>query len=385
MNRIFTNLIKRTGLVIASAAVAAVSLGSLLTTPASALSVSASNDCDANAVVYCGADSTEQLISKYASGDGRNSAASIQAIYSYFGIDATDVNALNTTAVAGAITRGGNVYINGRTVPVASGATTAGRQNIQGSTVVTRNGETFYVRKPSLSFTQAALPAYVVMKNGVFQFAIIANCGNPVLATPPPAAPTPKHPGFTVTKEVAVKGTTQFSTNVTVPEGTHVIYRITVASTGDAPVQNMVLSDVLPAGITYVPGTFTADSFPIDDSYAQQLFNGSLNVGEDPNGETDNVTFEAIVGTEGAGAKCQAHTIDNHAVVTATGLPNGNATATVNETCKPAPVTPAAAVTTPPAKTLPNTGAGGMIGMFAGLSTLGALAYRYVVLRRLAQ
>jgi hypothetical protein len=35
-----------------------------------------------------------------------------------------------------------------------------------------------------VSFQQASLPAFVAMKNGSFQFAVIASCGNAVRATP---------------------------------------------------------------------------------------------------------------------------------------------------------------------------------------------------------
>jgi len=58
-------------------------------------------------------------------------------------------------------------------------------------------------------------------KDGVFQFAILTDCGNPVKAKP-------KKPAYNLTKEVAKKGTGKFQHNVTVMSGDHVEYRITV-------------------------------------------------------------------------------------------------------------------------------------------------------------
>jgi hypothetical protein len=91
--------------------------------------------------------------------------------------------------VAGEVYKDGTVKVNGQVV--ATDAITAGRQNISGSTKVTTNGTTFYRRPPSVSFVSSPLSAYVVMKNGVFQFAILASCGNPVSAHP--KLPTPTH------------------------------------------------------------------------------------------------------------------------------------------------------------------------------------------------
>lgn len=153
-------------------------------------------NCDDNAVLYCGALSSDNLIHKYDNGDGKNSAQSIHDIYGYskFGITSNEVHALGSTAAAGTVTKTGNVIVGGKVV--ASGAITAGRQPLSGGTKTTSGSTTFYVRPPSVSFTQDTLDAYVVMKNGAFQFAILSSCGNPVAATPvkPKSTPPPAQP-----------------------------------------------------------------------------------------------------------------------------------------------------------------------------------------------
>ena len=196
-------------------ALCATALG-IAAAPASALSVSSPTDCDDNAVLRCGALSTQSLISKYGSQSGA------AAIYAYFGISRADVMAMNSSAVAGSVTKSGDVLVGGKVV--ATNAMTAGRQNMSGSTKVTSNGVTFYKRAPSASFQSSSLPAFVVMHSGAFAYAIIASCGNPVTAkavaapapkptpaptkptpTPSKPAPTPAAPAATVTAAPAAQ------------------------------------------------------------------------------------------------------------------------------------------------------------------------------------
>ncbi|HSX00310.1 MAG TPA: hypothetical protein VLH38_04705 [Patescibacteria group bacterium] len=149
------------------------------TTPAHATSVSGSRDCTANSVIECGALSTIELQQKY----GQSGVADI---FAAFGISGQDITNLTTTAVAGHVLKNGQVQVNGRTV--ATGAITAGRQNIPGSTRAIHGGVAFYERSPDVSFRSDSLSAFVAMRDGEFQFAILGTCGNPVMATPVPQA-----------------------------------------------------------------------------------------------------------------------------------------------------------------------------------------------------
>lgn len=140
-------------------------------------------NCDNNAVINCGALTIAELQQKYAA------STSAQDIFSFFGITSQDIANLPNTAVAGTVTRSGNVIVNGQMV--ATNAVTAGLQNIPGSTPEMTSGVAFFERPPSVSFVSDNLDAFVVMNNGQFMFAILASCGNPVIATSvaPPAAP----------------------------------------------------------------------------------------------------------------------------------------------------------------------------------------------------
>ncbi|HEV2412659.1 MAG TPA: LPXTG cell wall anchor domain-containing protein [Candidatus Saccharimonadales bacterium] len=156
----------------------------------------------ANDVVYCGAGSISNLVNDYDHGvPGHDTAKSIQDIYGWsgFGITSDDIHSMVTGAngekvVMGFVTRDTNeVVVNGKVV--ATDALSAGRGDIPGSTQRDNNGTIFYTNTPKQSFLNPTLSAYVVMKNGVFQFAIISSCDNPVSGhhtPPPPPPPTPK-------------------------------------------------------------------------------------------------------------------------------------------------------------------------------------------------
>lgn len=173
------------------------------TNHASALSITSPRDCDNNSVINCGALTTSELQSKYSTTGGA------AAIYTYFGISATDISSMGATASAGAVHKDGRVTIENTVV--ATNAVTAGRLTITGSTKVTSGGQTFYTRPPSVSFNPESINAYVVMKDGQFKYAILGACGNPVKATPipketpktvvtpPPVVPTPPTPTPTPT------------------------------------------------------------------------------------------------------------------------------------------------------------------------------------------
>jgi hypothetical protein len=152
-------------------------VASLLILPSAlAQNSSSSRDCDSNAVINCGAMTVNELQNRVSSN------ANARAVYSSFGISSADISNMDSTSVNGTVTRGGRVMLNGDTV--ATNAMTAGMQNMGGSTQTTHGGITFFMRPPSVSFASSSLPAFVVMKNGHFDFAIIKSCGNPVKATP---------------------------------------------------------------------------------------------------------------------------------------------------------------------------------------------------------
>lgn len=167
-----------------------------------ALTINSSQDCDANAVVNCGLTDTSNASAAF-------QRSGVADIYSAFGITSQDMTNLSNNAVEGVVTDNNNIWIhrssglcpdldtgtlsnknqqavknNPNLCLVATNAITAGRQSMPGSTQFSSNGTVYYSRPPSVSFQSSSLPAFIVMENGRFSFAIIASCGNPVKATP---------------------------------------------------------------------------------------------------------------------------------------------------------------------------------------------------------
>jgi hypothetical protein len=219
-----------------------------LLTPAAvqAISIGGSADCNSNAVISCGIGDSSQLSQAV-------SPKRIACLFNHFGITSEDINNFDSQAVAGSVTKTGNVIVNGRVV--AKNAVTAGRQNMAGSTRFVCDNHGFFIRPPSASFVSAALPAFIVMNGSQFDFAVIASCGNPVIATPvtshPPIVKRPVVPAQTQTQ------TQSQTVNITTtPE-------VESAST---PVEQPVVTKTLPntgpgnvfalAGATSAIGTF---------------------------------------------------------------------------------------------------------------------------------
>jgi uncharacterized repeat protein (TIGR01451 family) len=308
--------------------------GALPNAQAAEVTLSGAADCDANAVIYCGATRTSELIGNYNNGTSQNSAKSIQDIFGGYGITSADVNNMINTAVAGHVTKAGQVFIDGNGTAVANNAQSSGRQQIPGETAASFNGTTYYTGSTTSGFRSDSLPAFVVMKNGAFQFAILRACANPVIAT---AVPAPA-PNYTIVKQVSTTANGTYGQNANVTSGQHVFYRVTVASTGNAPVTNLVVKDMLPAGVTYVNNTLSRDGTAIADPADNQFFAAGVIAGTLNNGSSTTYQFEAIVANGESAQTCHAASYNNIGEMTATGLPNKEANATVAKECSTAPM-----------------------------------------------
>ena len=126
-----------------------------------ALTIASTRDCDANAVIKCGALSTNELRQKY------DANSSTRTVYSFFGISSEDITALHSSGKTGFVTKSGNVIVDGKIV--ASNALTVGKQDMPGSTKITPHGNIFFTRPPSVSFNSERLAAFVMMKDGKYK------------------------------------------------------------------------------------------------------------------------------------------------------------------------------------------------------------------------
>lgn len=185
---------------IASALVIAASAAFVVTatTPgqsSAAATIGGKKDCTSNSIIYCGASTTSQLYSRY------KASTSAQHVYSAYGISASAVASLGSTAVTGYTTKNGNVYLSNGTL-VAKNAYSAGFHNQyygghEYSTKHTYAGTTYYNTPNSAVFLSGSISGWIVMKNNVFQYMILASCGNPLKGTPttkPPVVPPAPKP-----------------------------------------------------------------------------------------------------------------------------------------------------------------------------------------------
>ncbi len=278
-------------------------------------------DCDSNSVFYCGAMSVAEVQQKY------NSNHSARNIYDYFGIDNKDVNNLPRTAQAGRVYKNGNVVLNGKVV--ATNAFSAGRENPGNiSKPVTHNGTTFYVRPNSQAFLSDSITAYVVMENGVFSFAILSSCGNPV------SADAKTNPKYELNKKVRVPGGDWKSVDA-INYGEQFEYKVVVTSTGTGPVRDLYVKDAVPADITRVPNSLTRDGEPASDT--NFFGNNGIRIGRLPQGEKVTFIFKATSTQKTQPVPCTEKAPVNVAHSNGGGLPAQTDKATVTLKCKTSP------------------------------------------------
>lgn len=338
-----------------------------------------SRDCDANAVMRCGAYSLSELKRKYRENQNGNT----QDIFRHFGINN---EAAMDGMVEGRVTADNKVYAGSRLV--ATDAVTAGRQEInrRGGTSTPILAGAAYERPPSVSFADpnGSLQTYVKLdENGNFKYAVIKSCGNPVKAKPvekpkpkqpkpeKPVKPVqqPKIPDFEVEKVVRNIDPTDWMEQVDAKPADRLEYRVTIRNTGETDLENIVVRDQLPTGVQYLD-----DSLRIDGSMNDNdLFKDGITVNSLKKGESLRFTFKAKVldSTE----HCKKPGLRNVVLVNPKDLKEKSDDAFV-KVCKPE-----VKKEQPVVVTLPETGPGAALGLFASTSVAGALAHRLVYRR----
>lgn len=155
----------------------------------------------------------------------------------------------------------------------------------------------------------------------------------------------PTTTNYTVQKEVRKAGTSTFVESVAVNPGDKVNYRMVVTDTGSSTLNNVMLKDALPAGMTFVPGTVRImDSNNPGGAYVQNgdnLVTSGVNIGSFSAGSNAIVIFDATVKANDQLPTCGANTLTNTATVTPEGQTPKSDTAvvTTNKTCEaPKPV-----------------------------------------------
>ena len=190
-------------------------------------------------------------------------------------------------------------------------------------------------------------------------------------------------PNFTVAKQVHKTGTTGWKESEAVLAGESVDYLVTYKNTGTTAQNDVVINDILPAGVSYTAGSTSVANAtnPSGVIVGDNITKGGINIGNYAAGSAAYVKFTAKVGANDSLPTCGANTLRNTAKAqTNNGTKEDTADVTVTKTCQP-PVTPVTPVT--PAE-LPKTGAGENIAALFGLGLLIASIGYYLASRRVS-
>jgi uncharacterized repeat protein (TIGR01451 family) len=183
---------------------------------------------------------------------------------------------------------------------------------------------------------------------------------------------TPQQPGISIAKTVAKGDVTANTTTAAVAPSDKVAYGITVTNNSKADAKNVVVRDVMPAGVTVTGATLALNgAAPQAITNYQQLFSkDGINIGTVQAGKTAVIVVKATVNADATGKDCSINLL-NTAYASATDVKETSASATlqVSKNCD-----------TPP--TLPAAGAESAAAAALGLTAIGSSAQAYLRSKR---
>lgn len=165
---------------------------------------------------------------------------------------------------------------------------------------------------------------------GCFEYA-----GYLTFTVKPQFAPTANH---TVTKEVSKHGENKWVENYAAQPGETVDYLIEYKNIGDAQNDNVMISDKLPTGTSYVAGsTVLGNSLhPAGLAASDNIVNAGINIGSYAKGGGAWIIFSAKVAANAALPACGSNTLINTARATTDyGWKEDTATVVVPKECQP--------------------------------------------------
>lgn len=165
----------------------------------------------------------------------------------------------------------------------------------------------------------------------------------------------------TIDKTVSVDGT-NFSEQVEINPGEEVTFKLDIKNTGDRELTNVVVKDVLPAGLELIPGTVRiwANESTTEDTISDDIVKNGVNIGTVGTGNTVHITFRAKAGDD---FDCEGTNMRNTATITydsdvATGDTDEDTASVIvkKDGCEPTPTPTPEPTPTPTPDVLPNTG-----------------------------
>lgn len=148
---------------------------------------------------------------------------------------------------------------------------------------------------------------------------------------------------FTMEKNVRKQGDSAWKNNIDVNAGDTIQYRVLFQNTSDVQLDNVMIFDTLPQGVTYVNGS-TKLYLGSDPKNARQMPDGitdknkGLNIGSYGKNGLASIIFDAKVASNDKLPECGVNTMKNVArVETNYGKKDDDATIKVEKKCKPTP------------------------------------------------
>jgi hypothetical protein len=416
----------------------------------------ARQDCDNNAIIYCGAQSPSEFVSKATA----NNPADLQGIYEDFGLAPSEYSKFVTSAKMGTAYKDGRIVVDGQTV--ATDAWSIGRQgNHNGQTFkreYTIAGHTYYASNNKDIFLSDSIPVMVMFDDkGAMKFAALTACGNPITGHK-------TNPNYScdLLQKAAVEGqenTYSFTTKASATNGAtlaKVVYdfgdgsgQVTKTSLSDAVTHTYAKAGDYTAKVTVYVTLPGGGQIPVTGAQCQT----QITVEAPPVVAYNCDSLQALPGKEELSYTFQANTSATNATLTGADFDFGDGTTSQNVTpgtnatvasvdhtyadageytakatvhfqakgddsdqavksatcevkistkvcstnpnlppnspeCQPCkynnklPHDSPKCKAKPVAKVLPNTGAGDVIGLFAGASLVGFVGYRFYLSRR---
>jgi uncharacterized repeat protein (TIGR01451 family) len=178
-------------------------------------------------------------------------------------------------------------------------------------------------------------------------------------------------PNFTIKKQVRKTGETTWQTSEDVNPGDSLDYLITYQNTGTTQQDDVVIKDVLPAGISYTADTtYLANGLnPKGVKVNNEIINGGINIGNYAPSATAYIKFNASVAGNYSLFNCGKNTLTNTAEAqTDNGSKSGAASVIITRQCYQSQ--------------LPVTGPGESILSIVGVGVTGAMTSYYIASRK---
>ena len=186
-------------------------------------------------------------------------------------------------------------------------------------------------------------------------------------------------PAIEVSKEVKILGSDTWSEEVKAKSGDTVRYRIQFKNIGNTTLKNVVIRDVLPAGMTYVKGSTVL--YNAANTNGKTLGDGivsndGINIGDYAKGTEATIYFYATVDTPAD--ECKDSTLRN----IAKGKYNNDASTEKSDAADVTVNAKECTVTPPSTPELPKTGAGTVISGVIGAASVATAAGYYIISRK---